>query len=692
MFKNKWFEKSFRRNLVDMHIPDWNEEFLSKLDPEKYVQMMILAKVQSAMVYSNSHTGDCLWPTKTGHMHNGLKGKDFLGETIKLCHKKKIHVVIYHTVVYNNWVSQKYPEWRIVDSSGKATEDTSRYGTLCPNSPYINFILEQINELCSNYDFEGIFFDMTFWPAVCYCKWCQEKYKRETGNELPRIINWFDAEWLKFQNKREQWLNEFVAKITEGMKKHKPEVSVNHQFAPIIMGWQYGVPLEIADNCDYLGGDFYGGPLQQIFVSNIFSNITKNKPFEFHSSRCITLYDHTTNKSEESLKLHTYLALAHQNAFMFIDAIDPIGTLDKKIYKKIGKIWGQTKKYEKYLYGEPVQDIGIYFSTDSKISFDDNGKDVISSDLTVFENMPHRKSCINVCETLLNNHILFGIVTKKNLKELSKYKLVILPNVLMIGEEEITAFRDYVKNGGNLYISKYTSLFTKDGKKHENFLLSDIMGVLYIGETKEKITYITLNEDANKILKISLDNQYSIPDSQLVVKTNSNDTKVLANLTLPYTDPADIKKFSSIHSNPPGKDTEYPSIVVNSFGKGKACYVSGTLESITYEPHRLMFLNLIKHLCNNKFSFELLAPEIVKMTVFHQKEDKRFLISLVNCSETQNISIHNLKINVNFDLILNRIINLTENKKIKFLIKKKQNILEIPELRDFLMILLEYKD
>ena len=29
-----WYENSFKRNLVDMHIADWNPVFMSRFDPE----------------------------------------------------------------------------------------------------------------------------------------------------------------------------------------------------------------------------------------------------------------------------------------------------------------------------------------------------------------------------------------------------------------------------------------------------------------------------------------------------------------------------------------------------------------------------------------------------------------------------------------------------------------------------------
>ncbi len=42
--------------------------------------MLSLAIVNSAMIYANSHIGNCYWPTKVGHMHKGLKGRDIVGE------------------------------------------------------------------------------------------------------------------------------------------------------------------------------------------------------------------------------------------------------------------------------------------------------------------------------------------------------------------------------------------------------------------------------------------------------------------------------------------------------------------------------------------------------------------------------------------------------------------------------------
>jgi len=44
-----WITGNFRRNLLDMHIDDWNDTFLSKINAKEYVDALEEAGFQSAM-------------------------------------------------------------------------------------------------------------------------------------------------------------------------------------------------------------------------------------------------------------------------------------------------------------------------------------------------------------------------------------------------------------------------------------------------------------------------------------------------------------------------------------------------------------------------------------------------------------------------------------------------------------------
>ncbi|MBC7327549.1 beta-galactosidase trimerization domain-containing protein [bacterium] len=683
---NKWFQKDFRRNLVDMHIENWDESFLSQLEPRRYVELLKTAKVSTAMVYANSHVGYCYWPTRTGKMHRGIRGKDVLGELIELCHREGMNVVVYYSLIYNNWAYDKEPAWRMRLADGReARAWTGRYGVCCPNSGYRDFAFQQVEELLVNYDFEGIFFDMTFWPIVCYCQSCRERFFKETGKEPPKIIDWENPEWVLFQRKREEWLSEFAKVMTEKVKKLKPNVTVEHQFSTCVANWVLGVTENIANASDYCGGDFYGGALQESFICKLYYNLTANQPFEFMTSRCINLNDHTTTKQKELLEAQTFSAIANGGAFLFIDAIDPIGTMNEKVYETMGEIFSNVKDYEEYIGGELCQDVAIYFSFESKWDPQDNKKEVLQTS----GRQPHLDSALNTTKSLITNHIPFGIITKNKLEELNKFKTIVLPYLLMVDEEEAEAFREYVFRGGKLYASYRAFLLDKNGKKGD-FLLSDVLGISFLGETKERVTYISPSQELPDLFEdITTKAPLTLFHSQILAQPLKG-AEVIARICLPYTDPADVSRFASIHSNPPGIMTDYPAIVRNKFGKGEAIWCAGPLEMMSEERHRSFFLRLLKSLVGEELSFQAEAPKSVEITMFKQKG--RYIINLLNFQpELPNIPVQGIKLKIKItDERISSVSILPSRRPLPFQIMDGFFEIEIPRLETFMMISLEF--
>jgi len=678
--KKGWFRKSYRRNLVDMHIEEWDDSFLSKFDPETYVDMLVLARVDAAMIYANSHVGYCYWPTKVGHMHRGIKGRDILGQTVELCHEKGMSVILYYSLIYNNWAYDNHPDWRMKTATGKEARG-GRYGICCPNSSYPEFAREEVQELCDNYDFEGIFFDMTFWPVVCYCEHCRNRFHEETGLEIPVVIDWHDPRWVAFQEKRTQWLAEFAASMTAIIKQKSPDITVEHQSSTAPAPWRLGYSIDLARQNDYLGGDFYGGSLQQSFICKLYDNLTINRPFEFMTSCCPNLRDHTTRKSRELLRAQTYLTLAHNGAFLFIDAIDPRGTLNKTMYEVMGDIFDETSRYEKYLGGRLCQDVGIYFSFESKINLEDNGKEVsrASSDI------PHVNAALGAARTLIADHVPFGVVTRNNLDNLASYSVIILPDVPCLSELEADALRNYVAAGGSLYASRNTPVS----------LLGDVFGLSSeSGHTEETVTYIAPCESGIHLFPEGLSSLHPlcIFDRQARV-TAVDPGDVLATITLPYTDPGDSSRFASIHSNPPGVATESPAFICREFGKGKVFWSAASLESVDSDPHRQVFFRIIRELAEKPFTFSAEAPQSVEITVFEQAEQKRYLINLVNFQrDLPNIPVSGVGVNLMMGTKqVERVIVLPDEHELSFDIEGDYISFEAPELDTFLMLAVDYK-
>ena len=682
-----WYRHAYRRNVIDMHITDWNDKFLSEFDPERYVQMLVMSQVKSAVVYASSHVGLCYFPTRIGREHNGTKGKNQLAKVIEGCHKNGINVVLYFSLIFDTYAYRTNPDWRITLPSGKGAADESRYGICCPNSPYRDYALGLVKEICSLYDFEGLRFDMTFWPKVCYCHYCQKRFADEVGGELPRVINWEDPRWVSFQRKREDWLVEFATLFTSTVRNLKPKVSVEHQASTYPLNWRFGVTYRLAKQNDFLQGDFYGGALQGSFVRKMLYHLTENLPYGFETSVMVNLANHTAKKSKDLLRTKAYASLADAGAFIFIDAIDPVGTLSESVYRRMGEVFSETQRYERFLGGKPFHDIGVYMSTESKCDFADNGKS--TDDPSLSSKVPHVDAILMTSKTCICNHIPFGVITKKNLGKLGHHKLVVLPNVLMMDEEEAKAIRDYVRDGGNLYASKYTSLINKEGVRKADFLLADVFGISYMGETKEKVTYIGPAEGHEKLFP-DYTQKYPVmlESTQMIVKARPG-VQVLGRMVLPYTDPADPLRFASIHSNPPGISTDNPAVVFNRFGKGKVLYVSGDMENA--DVASAILAHLLRFLYD-QYSFEAEAPTPVEISMFDQEDRKRILVNLLNFQQDlPNIPVDGVRVRVRLDSKRpKRLVILPEEKEMPFEVRNGYAEFILPHLETFAMLALDY--
>ena len=124
----------------------------------------------------------------------------------------------------------------------------------------------------------------------------------------------------------------------------------------------------------------------------------------------------------------------------------------------------------------------------------------------------------------------------------------------MMDSEEVEAVRNFVKSGGSLYASKYTSLTTKDGKRQKDFLLADVFGCSFVGETAESKTYISPSPGKAADLFGGLYVQISRHAGRYAAhcekhrnEPGSRHAGPPLHQSLGYN-----SKFASIHSNPPG--------------------------------------------------------------------------------------------------------------------------------------------
>lgn len=639
---NDWYRHSYRRLLVDMHIPDWDPRFLADLDAGEYVATIQRGHIDNTMLYCNSHVGHAFYPSKLGPVHAALRGKDFVGDVVTRCHEKGISVVAYYSATFNNEIFLREPDWRMLPIAGEAAYEESRYGICCPNSPYRDFAVAQTEELCSRYPFEGIFFDMLFWPYICYCRYCRQRFLDEQGSEIPTTIDWNNPVWMAFQRARERWMSELAGDLTAAAKRARPSITAVHQLSPALHDWRLGLPFSLAEHCDYTCGDFYGPAIQQSLVCKLFESLSQKKPFEFHTSRCTDLRDHVTMKSPTRMETQASLAVAHGSAFLFIDGIEPTGRLNQGVYERINDIFSRSEPYEKFLGGDLVADVAIYFSSESRFDFRENGCHVSAyagraDNMASLFAVPHLDAVKGAARALQEEHIPYAIITRKNLDRLRDYRVVILPNVLLMTDEEIALLRDYVAGGGALYASGYSSLVAADGTERPDFGLADVFGVSKEATMAHRLSFIRPTDP--ELVKLVAPQEHIIHQGGFAT-VRSTSAETLAELALPWCpeNGGSVFKpsFASIHSNPPSPSPFAPAILSHRHGKGFACYAAGAIEAEDYKISRRLVTHLVRRLLGGPARVEASAPSFVELTAFDKPAESRLNISLVSLAESED--------------------------------------------------------
>ncbi len=619
----RWYERAWRRAVIDMHIPDWDPLFLSKFDPQEYVARLVESRAQSIVLYAQSHTGLFNYPTKVGRQHAAWQGRNALKEMIDAVHEKQIAVQVYTSVIFDRYASDQHEPWRVRHANGAQFGAGNRFGFVCPNSPYRDYAAAWAQELSETFDFEGVRFDMTFWPAVCYCQFCRGRWANEVGGEMPTTIDWVDPCWVALQRKREEWLAEFAALCTQTVKKVKPQATVEHQASTLPGSWTQGATELLVAQNDFLQGDFYGDALQGSFVRKLLEELTPHRPFGYETSYALALSNHTAGKSEQLLQAKASAAIADAAAFIFIDAIDPIGTVNPRTHARMGRVFERLMPYYEHLGGERVADVAVYYGLQSKFSYRTSGRPADSQP----GDDTHTPAAMQAARWLLTNHLPMAVITRKSLSQLNKYRVIVLPNVNMMDQEEVAALRQWVAGGGALYASGSTSLVTKRGELQPDFMLQDVLGVsLEKVDWNERIHYIAPTA-AGQAFFPDYDATYPAMDTGTTLDVQTHEgSQVLATTTWPWPAPSG-DKFASIHSNPPWVKSERPEIVWHRFGQGRAIYCASLVESVTGLDST--FVALIRSLYD-QWKWEADAPPVVETTVFYQPERARYVISLVN--------------------------------------------------------------
>jgi len=164
-------ELPFRHIHLDFHtspaITGVGEDFT----PDGFGRTLKDASINSITVFAKCHHGMAYYPTKVGIQHPNLK-IDLLGGMIEGCHKYGVLVVAYISTMYDQYMWRHHGDWRVLDENGdevglgrSAGPMKVELGRVCLNSPMVDYLAAQAEEVLKNYDVDGVWYDNMSYPA-----------------------------------------------------------------------------------------------------------------------------------------------------------------------------------------------------------------------------------------------------------------------------------------------------------------------------------------------------------------------------------------------------------------------------------------------------------------------------------------------------------------------------------------------
>lgn len=637
---------TYRRFLLDLHVPDWDPRFLSEFDPDRFLDLVVASGAVTVTIPSNGHHGLAFYPSQAGPVHGGPGAAGILPRLLDGAAQRGLNRVVYHCLLYVDWYWDHHPEARITLADGSRRKvvmptpaNPTRFSVCCPNNAaYRDFARAQLAEL-SAYEFDGMNLDMMFWPAVCYCATCRARGRDELGAELPETVDWLDPTWVGFAAARRRWLEEFIDEITAPLVTAHPHADITHQSQMYTQSWVWGGSAGLRKHTAWLSADLYRSTRELSFDFKLFAGLSRRRPFEQISTwNAPDIHEHVLTRSSDELGRLAALAVMHDAALTVIDQPDPDGTVNEAMYPLLRPVFDRVQALEPDLGGDPVRDVNLYVSFESDFDFDIKPFPVIQTQQVIepASRVPgphaHRPAARQAAVALLNAHVPFGVITRNDLTGLDPDSVLVLSNVTILDAVEVAAIDAFVERGGGVYASGTTSLLDAQGGVREGFGLG-CLGVRHQERVGEPTTYLAPTPaGASHFSTATQRRPLTLLSPQEHVEALPG-TDVLATVTHAWTDPRETRYASTI-TNPPGRPTDWPALTRRETGAGVAIYAAGVLEAGLRPDHADAFVSLVRALLRRPFTYSVEAPDCIEVTVL-RKDPSTTTVHLLNLLDTR---------------------------------------------------------
>lgn len=412
---------------------------------------------------------------------------------------------------------RQHPDWCCLDKDGNQIKSGDSY-VACVNSGYYqSFIPKIFEEIIEKYSPDG--FSDNNWAGtgmnmICYCDNCRERFRRECGSELPEKVDWEDPIYRKWV----KWGYSVRVKNWKHFNKVTAEAGGNHcrWFGMLIanpfgLGPRfYDLKALISDSdflfCDHQARDSENGFEHNALAGSLIRFAGEENMLAAgsmsHYYRGLQTFRQSASTRHETRK---WIECGAAGGFAPWFHVIGGNTDDQRRLKLSADLYRWIKENKWYFMNRTdTADIGVIWSQETAVYY---GRNELAS---------KSEACFQgITEVLSREGIPFLPIHADDIRKYeNRLKLLILPNIAILTDEQEKAVTDWLKAGKNLIITDDTGLYDSEGEWKGPGAIYQLLGITVSETVNGQIarknpafcdaanhTYLSINDAAHPLFR-----------------------------------------------------------------------------------------------------------------------------------------------------------------------------------------------
>ena len=444
---------------LDFHTYEGIKGIGRDFDKEAFKAALKEAELDSITLFAKCHHGNFYYFSDRFATHPYLE-KPLLDLQIEACREAGVSAKIYISAGHDEQMAIAHPEWLVLPEDGVPQPRFNPYfHYLCFNSPYMDILVAQTEEVTRRYMPDGLFFDIIT-ECACVCNACRRDMKKK-GLDYTRHED-------VMRHAREV-LVDWTARVSAAARAIKPDILLFFNAGDFPVGRHDRLDINDQLEAESLptGGYNYDHfPMSMSYIRREGKNCI-GMTGKFHGK----WGEFGGYKYKDALLYEGAQCLAFDAGMSVGDQLDPTGRVDAYTYESIGNAMRYMKAREPWRGGKfcaelaVLSDLHLLGTSEGQAI----GKKTLLSGRTGLSRM------------LFEGKFLFDIIGWEEINE--KYPLIILADEKEeLSEEEYFALKRFTASGGKLLASGRAPLYK--GK------MAFDLGAEYIGKDSYRPSYL----------------------------------------------------------------------------------------------------------------------------------------------------------------------------------------------------------